>query len=159
MLDVLSSGGVTNGQALAQGPYLKIRWAVGVSRGRWDRRRGVEEALWRRRWRRWDVDPLSFRPQGGYRKFCSGNASPGGFVMRCPNRFPGNPQWSADDPTPYCSSGWIICSLSNKIKGQLSFLPASLPFLYLSGSRLSPLHGFPKISNQTPEIARLAGPA
>ncbi|EJK52672.1 hypothetical protein THAOC_28028, partial [Thalassiosira oceanica] len=31
MLDVLSSGGVTNGQALAlaQGPYLKIRWAVG----------------------------------------------------------------------------------------------------------------------------------
>ena len=31
MLDVLSSGGVTNGQALAQGPYLKIRWAVGVS--------------------------------------------------------------------------------------------------------------------------------
>ena len=51
MLDVLSSGGVTNAQALAQGPYLKIRWAVGVSRGRWDRRRGVEEALWRRRWR------------------------------------------------------------------------------------------------------------
>ncbi|EJK52133.1 hypothetical protein THAOC_28630 [Thalassiosira oceanica] len=45
MLDVLSSGGVTDGQALAQGPYLKIRWAVGVSRGRWDRRRGVEEAL------------------------------------------------------------------------------------------------------------------
>ncbi|EJK52596.1 hypothetical protein THAOC_28108 [Thalassiosira oceanica] len=32
MLDVLSSdGGATNGQALAQGPYLKIRWAVGVS--------------------------------------------------------------------------------------------------------------------------------
>ena len=51
MLDVLSSGGATNGEALAQGPYLKIRWAVGVSRGRWDRRRGVEEALWRRRWR------------------------------------------------------------------------------------------------------------
>ncbi|EJK71668.1 hypothetical protein THAOC_06868, partial [Thalassiosira oceanica] len=45
MLDVLSSGGATNGEALAQGPYLKIRWAVGVSRGRWDRRRGVEEAL------------------------------------------------------------------------------------------------------------------
>ena len=47
MLDVLSSGGMTNGQALAQGPYLKIRWAAGVSRGRWDRRRGVEEALLR----------------------------------------------------------------------------------------------------------------
>ena len=31
MLDVLSSGGATNGEALAQGPYLKIRWAVGVS--------------------------------------------------------------------------------------------------------------------------------
>ncbi|EJK74714.1 hypothetical protein THAOC_03590 [Thalassiosira oceanica] len=46
MLDVLSSGGVTNGEAPAQGPYLKIRWAAGVSRGRWDRRRGVEEALW-----------------------------------------------------------------------------------------------------------------
>ncbi|EJK49129.1 hypothetical protein THAOC_32025 [Thalassiosira oceanica] len=29
MLDVLSSGGATNGQAPAQGPYLKIRWAVG----------------------------------------------------------------------------------------------------------------------------------
>ena len=29
MLDVLSSGGVTNGQALAQGPYLKIRAVVG----------------------------------------------------------------------------------------------------------------------------------
>ncbi|EJK55955.1 hypothetical protein THAOC_24244 [Thalassiosira oceanica] len=46
MLGILSSGGVTNGQALAQGPYLKIRWAAAVSRGRWDRRRGVEEALW-----------------------------------------------------------------------------------------------------------------
>ena len=41
MLDVLSSGGVTNGQALAQGPYLKIQWAVGVSS--WDRQREVEE--------------------------------------------------------------------------------------------------------------------
>ena len=31
--------------ALAQGPYLKIRWAVGFSsRGRLDRRSGVEEA-------------------------------------------------------------------------------------------------------------------
>ncbi|EJK54999.1 hypothetical protein THAOC_25320 [Thalassiosira oceanica] len=104
MLDVLSSGGVTNGQALAQGPYLKIRWAVGVSRGRWDRRRGVEEALWRLRLRRCDVDPLSFRPQGGYQKICSGGTSPGGFVMCHPNRFPGNRQWSADDPTAYCSS-------------------------------------------------------
>ncbi|EJK59747.1 hypothetical protein THAOC_19991 [Thalassiosira oceanica] len=85
MLDVLSSGGVTNGQALVQGPYMKIQWAVGVSRGRLDRRRGVEEALWRQRWKRWDVYRLSFRPQGGYRKFCSGNASPGGFAMRCPN--------------------------------------------------------------------------
>ena len=34
MLDVLSFGGATNAQALAQGPYLKMRWAVGVSRGR-----------------------------------------------------------------------------------------------------------------------------
>ena len=45
MLDVLSSGGVTNAQALAQGPYQKIRWALGASQGRWDRRKGVEEAL------------------------------------------------------------------------------------------------------------------
>ena len=44
MLDVLSFGGATNAQALAQGPYLKMRWAVGVSRGPWDRPRGVEEA-------------------------------------------------------------------------------------------------------------------
>ena len=48
MLDVLSFGGATNAQALAQGPYLKMRWAVGVSRGRWDRPRGVEEVMRRR---------------------------------------------------------------------------------------------------------------
>ena len=42
MLDVSSSGGVTNARALAQGPYLKMQRAVGVSRGLWDRRRGVE---------------------------------------------------------------------------------------------------------------------
>ena len=53
--------------------------------------------------------PLSSRPQGGYREICSGGTSPGVFVMCHPNRFPGNRQWSADDPTPYCSSGWIIC--------------------------------------------------
>ncbi|EJK52771.1 hypothetical protein THAOC_27924 [Thalassiosira oceanica] len=103
---------------LAQGPYLKIRRAVGVSRTIGCRgppeddgigEGGVEEALLRRRWRRWDVYRLSFRPQGGYQKFCPGNASPGGFVMLCPNRFPGDRQWSADNPTPYCSSGWIIC--------------------------------------------------
>ena len=45
MLDVLSSGGATNAQALAQGPYLKMRWAVGVSRRQWDRPRGVEEVM------------------------------------------------------------------------------------------------------------------
>ena len=42
MLDILSSSGVTDAQALAQGPYLKMRRAGGVSRGLWDRRRGVE---------------------------------------------------------------------------------------------------------------------
>ena len=53
--------------------------------------------------------PLSSRPQGGYREICSGGTSPGVFVMCHPNKFPGNRQWSADYPTPYCSSGWIIC--------------------------------------------------
>ena len=48
MLDVLSFGGATNAQALAQGPYLKMRWAVGVSRGRWDRPRGGRGGLCRR---------------------------------------------------------------------------------------------------------------
>ena len=52
---------------------------------------------------------FKFLAARGYRKFCSGGTSPGGFVMCHPNRFPGNRQWSADDPTPYCSSGWIIC--------------------------------------------------
>lgn len=33
----------------------------------------------------------------------------GGFVMCHPNRFTGNRQQSADDPTPYCSSRCIIC--------------------------------------------------
>ena len=41
MLDILSSGGVTDAKALAQGPYLKMRGAIGVSGGLWDRQRGV----------------------------------------------------------------------------------------------------------------------
>ncbi|EJK46501.1 hypothetical protein THAOC_34827 [Thalassiosira oceanica] len=80
MLDVLSSGGVTNGQALAQGPYLKIRWAVGVSRGRKGGRGGTVastmEAL--------GCFPLKFSAaKGVIEKSLRAGTSPGGFVM-CP---------------------------------------------------------------------------
>ncbi|EJK44031.1 hypothetical protein THAOC_37466 [Thalassiosira oceanica] len=93
MLDVLSSGGVTNGQALAHRYYLKIRWAAGVSEDEDD---GIGEGGSRRLCYVDDgvvgmSTPLSFRPQGGYRKICSGGTSPGGFVMCHPDRFPGAP--------------------------------------------------------------------
>ncbi|EJK51794.1 hypothetical protein THAOC_29003 [Thalassiosira oceanica] len=108
MLDVLSSGGVTDGQALAQGPYLKIRWAVGspeddgIGEGGSRRHCGVDDGAL-------GCLPAKFSAARGLSKnLCSGGTSPGGFVMCHPNRFPGNRQRSADDPTPYCSLGWII---------------------------------------------------